>query len=124
MTEVEIELETHEVYVPDVSGWRRDRVPQRPTGRPVRERPDWVCEVLSPANARQDLVTKLRSYHACAIPHYWIVDPERQLLTVHRHASAGYVTVLSATRDETVRAEPFEAVDLVVGTLFGDDPPE
>ena len=83
MTEVEIELETHHVYVPDVSGWRRDRVSERPTGRPVRARPDWVCEVLSPANARQDLVTKLRSYHACAIPHYWIVDPERQLLTVH-----------------------------------------
>src|SRR6188508_3036854 len=58
LTEVEIQLETHEVYVPDLAGWRRDRIPQRPTGRPVLLRPDWVCEILSPSTARHDQVTK------------------------------------------------------------------
>src|SRR5262245_544384 len=57
MTEVEVELESHETYRPDVVGWRRERSPERPSGRPVRIRPDWVCEVLSASNADTDLVT-------------------------------------------------------------------
>jgi hypothetical protein len=36
----------------------------------------------------------------------------------------GYVTVMRAERKEAVRAEPFQAVELSVATLFGDDPPE
>lgn len=45
-------------------------------------------------------------------------------LTVLRWSDAGYITVLAAERGETVRAEPFEAIEISVGTLFGDDPPE
>ena len=46
-TEVEIEFETHEIYRPDIVGWRRERSAQRPTGTPIRLRPDWICEILS-----------------------------------------------------------------------------
>jgi Uma2 family endonuclease len=56
-TELEVELAPHEVYRPDVVGWRRSRVPERPTGRPVRILPDWVCEILSASTARHDQVT-------------------------------------------------------------------
>ena len=58
---VEIELEPHEVYVPDVVGWRRARVPERPSGRPISIRHDWIAEVLSPSNAERDLGDKLFS---------------------------------------------------------------
>ena len=122
MAEVEIELETHEVYLPDVAGWRRENVPQRPSGRPVRIRPDWVCEVLSPSTARRDQVTKQRTFHRCGVGHYWIVDPEREVLIVQRWSADGYLVVLTAGKGETVRGEPFDAVELVVGELFGDDP--
>lgn len=54
-TEIEVEHETHEVYLHDVVGWRRERSPERPTGRPVRRRPDWACEVLSRSSAKRDL---------------------------------------------------------------------
>lgn len=122
LTEVAIEFETHEVYVPDLSGWRRDLVPERPSGHPVRLRPDWVCEVLSPSTATTDQVTKQRTFHRCGVGHYWIVDPERELLTVQRWQADGYLVVLTADRSDTVRAEPFEAIELRVGLLFGDDP--
>jgi Uma2 family endonuclease len=55
-TEVEIELEPNQVYRPDVAGWRRESTPERPSGAPVRSRPDWICEVLSPNNTRNDTV--------------------------------------------------------------------
>jgi Uma2 family endonuclease len=90
----------------------------------VRIRPDWVCEIVSPDNANHDTVRKLRLYHRVAIPYYWLVDPRDCTLAVMRWSDAGYVTLIRAERGETVRAEPFEAIELSVGTLFGDDPPE
>lgn len=121
-TEVEIELENHEIYRPDVLGWRRERVAERPTGSPVRIRPDWICEILSPSNPKDDQVTKFDTYHRCGIPHYWIVDPQLETLRVHRWMKDGYLVVLNAERDRRVRAEPFDAIELQVGVLFGDDP--
>lgn len=48
-------------------------------------------------------------------------------LAFHRSAAGrgdGYVTLMRAERGETLRPEPFEQIELAVGTLFGDDPPE
>jgi Uma2 family endonuclease len=69
------------------------------------------------------LPAKLRLYHRVAIPHYWLVDPRDATLTVLRWSDAGYITVPRAERHEVVRPEPFEAIELAVGTLFGEDPP-
>lgn len=122
LTEVDVQLDA-DIVRPDVCGWRRDRCAERPTGMPVKLRPDWIGEILSTSNAANDLVKKMRLYQRVGIPHYWIVDPMATTLTVMRWSEAGYITVLSAERGETVRAEPFADIDLVVGTLFGDDPP-
>ena len=68
-TEVEVLLESGEVIRPDVLGWRRDRVPERPAGMPVKICPDWISEIVSPSNANTDTVKKLRIYHAARVPH-------------------------------------------------------
>lgn len=122
VSECEIELERHEVYGPDLVGWRRARVLDRPSGRPVRERPDWVCEILSRSNAKNDLVHKLRVYLRAGIPHYWIVDPEARVLTVYRHVGRTYEVALTASQGETVHAEPFEQEPLPVDVFFGGEP--
>lgn len=119
LPEVEVELTHHDVYRPDIAGWRRDRVPERPRDRPVRQRPDWVCEILSPSNASNDLVKKLRVYHRSAIPCYWIVDPTNETLTVLRWTPDGYLAALTAGKTDRVRAEPFAEIELRVGVLFG-----
>jgi Uma2 family endonuclease len=118
-TEIEVQYETHEVYLHDLVGWRRHRVSDRPTGRPVHSRPDWACELLSPSNAKRDLVDKFQVLHANRVPHYWIADPLERLLIVHRWQEAGYLVVLTAATGTTVRAEPFELSELRVGALFG-----
>ncbi len=122
-TEVEVRLATGEIVRPDVVGWRRERCPERPTGTPIDQLPDWICEVISPSNSTNDTIKKLRLYHRVAVPHYWLVDPRDATLTVMRWSPDGYVTVLRAERGDVVRAEPFHEIDLAVGTLFGDDPP-
>lgn len=122
-TEVEIVFAPKQIFRPDIVGWRRERAPQRPTGTPITLLPDWICEILS-TNRSNDLIKKKRVYHQCQIPHHWILDPVEQTLSVHRWGPDGYVEVLAAQRDERVRAEPFDAVELSVGVFFGDDDPD
>ncbi len=122
-TEVEVLFEESEVFRPDIAGWRRERLAELPTSVPIAVRPDWVCEILS-KNKRNDLIKKKRVYHRHQVVHYWIVDPLEETLAVYRWHDDGYVEVLIAYRDERVRAEPFDEIDLRVGTLFGDDEDE
>lgn len=109
-------------YRPDVAGWRRERAPTLPPSRPVTLRPDWICEVLSDSNRHNDTIRKLRRYHQAGVPHYWLLDPDSGTLNVFRHEPQGYLNVLIAERGQRVRAEPFEALEVDVGLLLGDDP--
>lgn len=124
VSEAEVEYETHEVYVHDVAGWLRDRVAEPPDGKPIRIRPDSVCEILSRSNTKHDLVDKFNVLHRIGVPHYWIVDPVEQTLIVHRWRPEGYLVALTAAAGDTVRAEPFDAVEIAVATLFGADDEE
>ena len=118
-TEVEVELSKHDVYLPDVAGWRRERVPELPKGRPVRVRPDWVCEILSASNAPNDLGVKFAAYHRAGVAHYWVVDTDRERLTVFRAEPEGYVIALEASRADVINAEPFPEITLRVAEPFG-----
>jgi Uma2 family endonuclease len=122
-TEGEVRLDSADIVRPDVLGWRRTSCPQRPNGTPVAIRPDWVCEIISSSRPNDDTVKKLRLYHANGVPHYWIADPRDSTLTVMRWTEPGYVTVGRAEKNEIVRPEPFEQIELHVGSLFGEDEP-
>lgn len=122
MVEVEVLYpRAGDVYRHDVLGFRRDRHAARPEGMPVSARPDWVCEILSPSTARYDLVKKQRTLHAHGVPHYWIVDPEHETLTVMRRGDEHDLRVLDAGLGDTVRAEPFGEAELSIDELFGRD---
>ncbi len=109
---------------PDLAGWRRERAPSLPRERPVTLIPDWICEIVSESNRGHDLITKLARYHEAGVRHYWILDQLDRALTVHRHTADGYVIALRAGAAERVRAEPFDAIELQVAILLGDDPDE
>jgi Uma2 family endonuclease len=124
VTEVEIELAVHDVYRPDLSGWRRERLPALPRETPVTVRPDWGCEVLSQSNTRNDRVKKMRVYHRSGVPHYWILDPEAGTLEVYRWTADGYLLAQTGERGDRLFAEPFAAVELDLAALFGEDEDE
>ena len=92
-----------------------------PSEWPVKIRPDWVCEIVSPSHERHDMVDKPAVLHASQVSHFWLLNPEEKMLLVQRWSPAGYTTILAATSGQTVRAEPFEAIELRVGVLFGDE---
>jgi Uma2 family endonuclease len=113
-----------ETYCHDVAGWRRDRVPKMPEDFPVSIRPDWVCEIVSPKHEKRDFVTKPLALLAAEVPYYWLLHPEEQMLIVQRWTAKGYLTTLSASAGQTVRAQPFDAIEIRVAEMFGDDDDE
>jgi len=121
VSEVDVRL-GQDGFRPDVCGWRRERVTVLPRARPVELVPDWICEVLSESNRANDTVRKLRRYHRAGVGYYWLLDPIAGVLSVFRHQSEGYLNVLTGERPELVRAAPFEAVELRVAELLGEDP--
>jgi Uma2 family endonuclease len=121
LPEIDIQL-GNDGFRPDLAGWRRERSPEVPDVHPVVLRPDWICEVLSPSNSNTDTILKLRRYHDAGVPHYWLLDPQTGTLTIYRHEPRGYLNVLTARRGQRVRAEPFDAVEVDVGALLGEDP--
>ena len=116
----EPELHLHgEVLVPDLAGWRRERVPELPDGVAVEIVPDWVCEVLSPATAAIDRTDKMAIYAREQVRHVWLVDPILCTLEGFRLLSGKTYEELGAWRgDAGVRAEPFDAIELELSALW------
>jgi Uma2 family endonuclease len=125
MNEPELSLGVDPKYdpvVPDIAGWRRETMPSVPMTAQFHARPDWVCEILSPGTQRRDRVLKLPFYARAGIMHCWLVDPLEQTLEVFRLNDQHWVVAQSFGGDETVRAEPFEAVELPLASLWDRGP--
>ncbi len=45
--------------------------------------PDWIIEIVSPGSRRMDYFTKLFKYRTSGVREYWIVDPDRERITVY-----------------------------------------
>lgn len=103
---------------PDLAGWRRERLPEAPEEAAIRVVPDWVCEVLSTSTRRHDRMVKLPVYYRYGVGHVWHVDPEAQTLDVYRRVTDGWLLLLAAGGDMSVRAEPFDAVEFDLGPLW------
>ena len=115
--EPELHLAT-DILVPDLAGWRRDRLPEVPDSPYFTLAPDWTCEVLSPSTHRIDRVRKTRIYARESVRHVWLVDPGEQLVEVLRLDGATYRIVASAGGQETARLEPFDAIELDLSILW------
>ncbi|MCG8425217.1 MAG: Uma2 family endonuclease [Proteobacteria bacterium] len=121
-TEIDVQLASGQRYVPDLAGWRLESFEasdlQVFSGIPCHQRPDWVCEVLSPSTASRDLGTKKRNYHLAGVGHYWVLHPEKRALTVLRRIDDGYQVILQAKADDAIHAEPFGGVELDMREFF------
>lgn len=98
--------------VPDLAGWRRERVPVLPNVARCEIVPDWVCEILSPSAARTDRMKKMPVYARVGVGHVWLVDPIARTLEAYRLEGGRWVVVGMWGGDVAVRAEPFDAVAL------------
>ena len=107
-----------DVLVPDLAGWRRERMPEMPHVSAFELAPDWVCEVLSASTHKIDRGEKLPIYAREKVGHVWLVDPLEQYLEVLRLDGETYRVMVTFTANARVRAEPFDAIELDLGVLW------
>jgi Uma2 family endonuclease len=108
-----------DVVVPDLAGWRRERMPEMPDTAYASLAPDWICEVLSPSTEQLDREEKMPIYAREGVRHAWLVDPIARTLEVFT-LDPGRQWLPSATHCDAahVRAEPFDAIELDLSVLW------
>jgi Uma2 family endonuclease len=115
----EPELHLHgDVLVPDLAGWRRQRMPELPDAAAFELAPDWVCEVLSPSTTATDRVEKMPIYAREQVAHVWLVDPIARTLESYRLEQARWVLIGTWRDDANVSTEPFSEFALELGSLW------
>lgn len=123
LDEPELHL-SEDILVPDLAGWRRERMPMIPEAMPYFTlAPDWICEVLSPSTHRVDRVRKLPVYAREHVRHAWLVDPIARTLEVLRLENQRWTILGTHGDDELVHAEPFDALALELSVLWADIAP-
>jgi Uma2 family endonuclease len=118
--EPELHLGEH-VLVPDLAGWRLDRMPALPDEAFFTLAPDWVCEVLSPGTSRMDRTRKLPIYARVGVSHLWLIDPLLQTLEVFALQDGRWVLLGTHGGDESVSVKPFEDAVIQLSRLWGRD---
>ncbi len=109
----EPELHLHQdVIVPDIAGWRRERMPILPDAPWLDVAPDWVCEVISPRTESIDRGRKLRIYARERVINLWLVNPVAKTLETYRLPETNWILLRTYVNDEVVEAEPFADVQL------------
>lgn len=106
------------VIVPELVGWRRERMPDLPEDHRFEIVPDWICEILSPATAKRDRVRKLPLYAKHQVAHAWLVDPIERTLEAYALSDRGWLLIASLQDDDTVCVPPFDAVSFSLADLW------
>ncbi len=107
-----------EVLVPDIAGWRRERMPQVPRDQRFEVVPDWVCEVLSPGTESKDRKVKMPFYARYGVHYAWIVNPPERVLEAYVLEDGGWKTVGLFHGDDKVSAPPFGEITVALGDLW------
>ena len=79
---------------------------------------DLVMEVVSPDNPNRDYKTKRKEYERAKIPEYWIVDPQKNLITVLTHRAKGYQTHGEFRLGELATSPLLSGFELDVSEVF------
>lgn len=107
-----------QIYVPDLAGWKKERMPKLPSEAFFTVVPDWICEILSPSNAKLDRAKKVPKYAEHGVKHLWLTNLADKSLEILRLAKSRWVLIQTFVETDKVRIEPFEAMEFDLGNLW------
>jgi Uma2 family endonuclease len=111
-----------QIVVPDLAGWRIERMPVVPDGAHFTLPPDWICEVLSRSTERSDRQDKMPIYASHGVQYAWLVHPRRRTLEAFRLCDARWLPSGTYKDTDRARIEPFEAIELDLPALWAHVP--
>ncbi len=109
-----------DIVVPDLAGWRRERMPTVTSDAYFTIAPDWICEALSRSTEAWDRAHKLPVHAAAGVSHVWLVNAIQHTLEILRRQGEHWLTLAIHHGDVTVRAEPFDAIELDLASIWAD----
>ena len=107
-----------DVLVPDLAGWRRERIPELPDAAYFTLAPDWVCEVLSASTRRLDLQGKRPIYAREGVGLLWLIEPTDRTLEASELREGEWVLIAAAKDDDPICIRPFDAITFSLGDLW------
>jgi hypothetical protein len=117
MVEPELHLGPH-VVVPDIAGWRVERLTPFPETAFIESPPDWLAEVLSPSTQAIDRTDKLSVYAEFGVKHCWYVDPIARTLEVFALTGGKWLIANTFREVDPVTAPPFEVHTFPLDVLW------
>lgn len=111
-----------DVLIPDLAGWRRERLPHLADVPYFTLPPDWICEVLSRSTEKVDRLEKMPNYAAAGVAHAWLVHPAHRSVEVFRLHDGKWMAIASYTDSVRARIEPFDAIEIDLDALWTDTP--
>jgi len=107
-----------EVAVPDIAGWRKQRMPAVPRDHRFEIVPDWVCEILSPATASRDRRIKMPLYAHYGVAYAWLIDPEERTLEAYALQDGDWQAIGRFAGHDQAAIDPFAAVTIELAGLW------
>ena len=114
---IDVYLEEHETYQPDIvfiSNERRAIVAEKR----IEGAPDLVVEIISPSTSRYDLGEKRAMYERHGVHEYWIVDPNKESISVLESRDGEFVAIDSAAVEGEVRSRLLEGLTVDLAPVF------
>ena len=117
LDEPEIRL-GNDIFVPDLAGWKKERLPKFPKTNYISVPPDWICEVLSPSTEKADRAKKMPVYARFGISYIWLINPVEEILEVFKLDSGRWILLSVYSENDKLRAEPFQETEIDLQNLW------
>ena len=117
LDEPEIKL-GQDIFVPDLAGWKKERLTKFPNTNYISVPPDWVCEVLSPSTEKTDRAKKMPIYALFGVPYLWLINPVEEIFEVYKLDSGRWMLFSVYAENDKVRAEPFQEIEIDLQNLW------
>ncbi len=97
----DVVLSFTDVVVPDLIYLSKSRA-HLLTAKNLQGAPDLVVEILSPGTRSRDERLKRDLYERVGVDEYWLVDPNRDDVTIYRRGADGFLPPLRFEKDAVV----------------------
>jgi Uma2 family endonuclease len=109
-----------DVLVPDIAGWKKERMPKLPETAFFDVSPEWICEVLSQNTVRKDRIFKMPLYAKYGVQHIWLLDPLAKTLEVYQLETQYWKLIGTFSGNDNVSILPFQEINIELSFLWGE----
>ncbi|CAN5198847.1 Uma2 family endonuclease [soil metagenome] len=118
---IDVEVDAHNCFAPDVLWYRAGREPGRTVVRP-QPLPDIAAEIRSPSTWRHDIGVKKARYEQYGLAELWLVDTAADEIIVFRRSTpqaATFDVSAELARGDTLASPLLPGFALALDELFG-----